>query len=244
MTEETTSENTINENANSVEPTNDSIQPVTPNEPVTHPRKTDKYQMLLAINILLFLALAVLYVLFFSKNSHNGSGKIAQTLQKAGNGTMKVAFINNDSVLAHYDLVNKLSDELAGKTKRLEGEIASKQKAFEKDASYFQEQVQKKTLSDQSAQEIYAQLQQNQQSIMDLRDKYAMELQQNQIDMNIVVLDSVMNFLKRYNEKYKFDYILGFTKGGNILYANDTLDITNDVIKELNDQYQKAKPAK
>jgi outer membrane protein len=57
------------------------------------------------------------------------------------------------------------------------------------------------------------------------------------MDMNVALIDSVMNFLKRYNEKYKFDYILGFTKGGNILYANDTLDVTNDVIKELNAAY-------
>ena len=40
-------------------------------------------------------------------------------------------------------------------------------------------------------------------------------------------------------DRYKFDYILGFTKGGNILYANDTLDVTNDVIRELNAAYLK-----
>lgn len=244
MTEENTSENLLNETVTPVEVANDNIRPANTDEPVARPRKTDKYQMLLAINILLFLGLAILYVLFFSKKGDDGSGKVAQALQKSGSGTMKVAFINNDSVLAHYDLVTKLSDELAGKTKRLEAEVANKQKAFEKDAAYFQEQVQKKSLSDQSAQEIYAQLQQNQQNILEMRDRYAMELQQNQLDMNVVVLDSVMNFLKRYNEKYKFDYILGFTKGGNILYANDTLDITNDVIRELNGQYRAMSPAK
>jgi outer membrane protein len=57
------------------------------------------------------------------------------------------------------------------------------------------------------------------------------------MDMNVALIDSVMNFLKRYNDKYKFDYILGFTKGGNILFANDTLDVTQDVIKELNSAY-------
>lgn len=241
MTEEINTDNFTPEPATPVEIT-EQAQPAA--EPASHPRKTDRLQMLLALNILLFLALAVLYVLFFSNRGNSSRQSTVQALQKAGTGTMKVAFINNDSVLAHYELVNKLSDELAGKTKRLEGEIAAKQKAFEKDAAYFQEQVQKKTLSDQSAQEIYAQLQHNQQGILDLRDKYAMELQQNQMDMNVVVLDSVMNFLKRYNEKYKFDYILGFTKGGNILYANDTLDITRDVIKELNEQYHKQHPSK
>jgi outer membrane protein len=244
MTEDTTSETNFSTPEIPVEPINDTINPEPTGEVAVHPRKTDKTQLLLALNILLFLALAILYVLFFSKHSQIRSDSISQTLQKAVSGNMKVAFINNDSVLANYDLVTKLADELSGKTKRLEGEIASKQKAFEKDAAYFQDQVQKKTLSDQSAQEIYGQLQQNQQSILELRDRYAAELQQNQIDMNIVVLDSVMNFLKRYNEKYKFDYILGFTKGGNILYANDTLDITKNVIKELNEQYNKQNLAK
>jgi|WetSurMetagenome_2_1015567.scaffolds.fasta_scaffold128139_2 outer membrane protein len=244
MTEDTTSETNFSTPETPVEPITDTLNPETRSEAAVHPRKTDKTQLLIALNILLFLALAILYVLFFSKHGQSDSDSISQTLQKTGSGNMKVAFINNDSVLANYDLVTKLADELAGKTKRLEGEIASKQKAFEKDAAYFQDQVQKKTLSEQSAQEIYGQLQQNQQSILELRDRYAAELQQNQIDMNIVVLDSVMNFLKRYNEKYKFDYILGFTKGGNILYANDTLDITKNVIKELNGQYNKQNPAK
>ena len=128
--------------------------------------------------------------------------------------------------------------DLEAKGKRLEGEVASKQQAFEKDAAYFQDQVAKKSISDQSAQEIYGQLQQNQKAIYDLRDRYAAELQQSEMDMNVALIDSVMNFLKRYNDKYKFDYILGFTKGGNILFANDTLDVTNDVIKELNIAYK------
>jgi len=148
-----------------------------------------------------------------------------------------VAFVNNDSILSHYELVKKMRADLEAKGKRLESEVAAQQQAFEKDAAYFQEQVKKKALSDQSAQEIYGQLQQNQQKIYALRDRYSAELQQSQMDMNVAFIDSVMNFLKRYNEKYKFDYILGFTKGGNIFYANDTLDITKDVIKELNAAY-------
>ena len=159
--------------------------------------------------------------------------------QKANKGSMSVAFVNNDSILSKYELVIKMRTDLEAKGKRLQDEVAAKQKAFEKDAAYFQEQVAKKAITDKSAQEIYGQLQQNQKTITDLRDRYAAELQQSEMDMNVALIDSVMNFLKRYNDKYKFDYILGFTKGGNILYANDTLDVTNDVIKELNIAYHK-----
>lgn len=198
--------------------------------------KSNVNPLFLALNLVTLAGVIILFILYFTgTNSKNNtsSGAIA----KANRGAISVAFVNNDSILNHYELVKKMRADLEAKGKRLEGEVAAKQQAFEKDAAYFQEQVKKKAISDQSAQEIYGQLQQNQQKIYELRDRYAAELQQSEMDMNVALIDSVMNFLKRYNDKYKFDYILGFTKGGNILYANDTLDVTNDVIKELNSAY-------
>jgi outer membrane protein len=192
--------------------------------------------LLLALNIVMLVGIIILFILHFTGSGNKGSASGA--FAKASKGEISVAFVNNDSILSNYDLVKKMRADLEAKGKRLEGEVAAKQQAFEKDAAYFQEQVKKKAISDQSAQEIYGQLQQNQQSIAQLRDRYAAELQQSEMDMNVALIDSVMNFLKRYNDKYKFDYILGFTKGGNILFANDTLDVTKDVIKELNIAYQ------
>ena len=192
--------------------------------------------LMLALNLVMLVGIIILFVLHFT-GSGSKSNAVSGALDKAHKGVISVAFVNNDSILSHYELVKKMRADLEAKGKRLEGEVAAKQQAFEKDAAYFQEQVKKKAISDQSAQEIYGQLQQNQQSIYQLRDKYTAELQQSEMDMNVALIDSVMNFLKRYNDKYKFDYILGFTKGGNILYANDTLDVTNDVIKELNAAY-------
>jgi outer membrane protein len=194
--------------------------------------------MLLALNIVMLVGIIILYILHFS-GSEAKNNRISGAVEKANKGAISVAFVNNDSILSNYELVKKMRADLTEKGKRLEAEVAAKQKAFEKDAAYFQEQVAKKAISDQSAQEIYGQLQQNQQQIYQLRDKYTAELQQSEMDMNVALLDSVMNFLNRYNEKYKFDYILGFTKGGNILYANDTLDVTGDVLKALNEEYLK-----
>jgi outer membrane protein len=205
-------------------------------EPVT-PAGNKINPLLLALNLVMLVGLIILYILHFT-GSGSKNNALSGALAKANKGAISVAFVNNDSILSNYDLVKKMRADLEAKGKRLEGEVAAKQQAFEKDAAYFQEQVKKKAISDQSAQEIYGQLQQNQQSIYQLRDKYAAELQQSEMDMNVALIDSVMNFLKRYNEKSKFDYILGFTKGGNILFANDTLDVTKDVIKELNIAYQ------
>ena len=204
-------------------------------EPILTPN-TKINPVLLVLNLVMLVGLIILYILHFT-GSGSKSNPISGAVNKSNKGSISVAFVNNDSILSNYELVKKMRADLEAKGKRLEGEVAAKQKAFEKDAAYFQDQVAKKSISDQSAQEIYGQLQQNQQKIYELRDRYAAELQQSEMDMNVALIDSVMNFLKRYNDKYKFDYILGFTKGGNILYANDTLDVTDDVIKELNNAY-------
>jgi len=206
--------------------------------------KSSSKSWLIYLNIVLLAGLAVLYVLHFTSGKGEDGPGMSQTLAKAGSGNISVAYVNNDSILENYELVKNLRKELQAKGDRYSADIANKQAVFEKDAAYFQEQVQKKSISEQSAQEIYASLMENQQKIYDLRDKYANEIQQSEVDMNVAVLDSVMNFLERYNTRYKFDYILGFNKVGSILYANDTLDITKDVIRSLNEEYRSKHPGK
>ncbi len=201
------------------------------------PLKSGKYNpLLLAMNIVLLLALIILYFMFFKAKNSAFTNDNAKFEAKTHSG-MRVAYINNDSIVSKYELVKKMHEDFKAKTQRLEGEVAAKQKAFEKDAAYFQEQVNKKTISEQSAQQIYGKLQQEQQRIMELRNRYMADLQQSEMQMNMTLLDTVTNFLKRYNKDGKFDYILSYTKGGNVLLANDSLDITNSVVRALNEEY-------
>jgi len=234
MTEElnNTTENTSTEQVASA---NENILTATENNV---PAAAKINPLLLALNLVMLVGLIILYILYFTSSGNNNNSSGA-ALAKANKGSISVAFVNNDSILNNYELVKKMRADLEAKGRRLEAEVAGKQKAFEKDAAYFQDQVAKKTISEKSAQEIYGQLQQNQKSIYDLRDRYAADLQRSELDMNIALLDSVTNFLNRYNDKYKFDYIFGYAKGGNILFANDTLNVTKDVLKALNEEYLK-----
>jgi len=227
------------ESNNSPEASENEVQPViVHNEPLPliEPPRKDKTQLLLILNLVMLIGLAALYIMFFSKGSSVDNG-VVQSLRKINSGSLGIAYVNSDSILTNYALVKKMRGDLTAKSSRLEAEITAKQKAYEKDAAYFQEQVKNKSISEQSAQEVYQSLMQEQQKIVDLRDKYTADLQQHEFNLNVMLLDSVTNFLKRYNTKYKFDYILGYNKGGNIYLANDTLNITNDVIREINKEY-------
>lgn len=50
------------------------------------------------------------------------------------------------------------------------------------------------------------------------------------------VRDSITNFITQYNSRKGYDYILA-KYNENMLYANKSLDITNEIVDELNSRY-------
>jgi outer membrane protein len=191
--------------------------------------------VLLYVNVVLFIGLVILYIIVFG---HKTPKPTVIDSHVAESGLpLKIAYVNSDSILANYKMAIIKKNELESKSNALQAEIAQKQKAFEKDANYFQEQVNKNALSQQSAQEIYEELMKEQQKIYSLQDQYSAELSQNEMDINMMLLDTLTNFLKRYNIPYGYDYILGFNKAGNIFLTNEKYDITDAVIEGLNKEY-------
>ena len=51
------------------------------------------------------------------------------------------------------------------------------------------------------------------------------------------VVNQVNDYIKEYGEKHGYDFIYGANGTGNIVYANKDYDITEDVLKGLNDEY-------
>lgn len=73
-----------------------------------------------------------------------------------------------------------------------------------------------------------------QQELMELRDKMLEGLGEDEKKINESLQTNLLTFLKEYNQKHGYDFILGYQPGGGILFANDSLDVTLDVVKGLN----------
>ena len=200
-------------------------------------------RILWVINILIIIAVAVLFYLQFNKQEEQPktAKPQMQKLSLPAEGSTRIAFVNSDIILQNYELVNQMASELEKERKRKDNILKTRQKEFDQEAAYFQESVQKQSISEASAQNIYEQLMEKQQEIYALQDQYGGELQQKEFKMNMVLLDSVRNYLHRINVDYQFDYILNFNETGGILLAKDTFDITNSVVKGLNMEYKALK---
>ena len=188
---------------------------------------------------ILLLGMIVLFVLFFTLKKPENVVPLA--FQKAGTKSTSVVFVNIDSLNSRYEFIKVLKGDLEATGKRMQNEILSEQAAFEKEAADFQKQVADKSMSEEKAKIIYEMLMQKQQALVDKKDRYTQQVTDKEMKMNLTLLDTVTNFLKRYNRTYKFDYIMGLKTAGEILVANDTLDITKDVLNALNKDYQDKK---
>jgi outer membrane protein len=199
----------------------------------------------LAVTLLLAAGLIVLYILFFTnKESKKEPSAVSQpaTINMTGSASTPIAFVDTDELLDKYDLVKVLSAQLEQDQKNKDALFRKKQREYEEEAAYFQESVQKQTISESSAQVIYEQLMLKQQSLYELQEQYSSELARKELEMTRVLLDSVKNYLARANQTYQFDYILNYSMAGTILHAKDTFDITQSVLQGLNQEYKAKNP--
>ncbi len=191
----------------------------------------------LYLNIVLFIAVALLYIDRFSGNS----GAKEQNSHVSTGNAGDIVYINIDSLLNSYDLYNELKTSLIQEQQNLEAGLNSKSKAYQRKAMEFQQKVEKRLVTQAQAEEMQQQLMSEQQSLLQLKDQLTAQLAEKEQNMNKQIFDRVTSYLKKYNKDGKHKIILGNTMGSNVLEADSTLDITKIALKGLNEDYQMTK---
>jgi outer membrane protein len=155
-----------------------------------------------------------------------------------------IAHVNLDSLTANYLMTKDLAAELEAKMKKLDDELANKQKTFQANVTDFQNKAQKGLETRLKLAEIEQQLNVEQQNLLQLSETYRMQMAEEQTVMQNKIVQAIMDYLKEYNKDKGFKYILGNRFDAKILYADPTLDITQSVLQGINAKYQAEHPVK
>ncbi|HZM12578.1 MAG TPA: OmpH family outer membrane protein, partial [Bacteroidales bacterium] len=172
-----------------------------------------------------------------------GKNKVntAQVSQAADKG---IAFIELDSVIAHFDMATDKTSELEQKSKNSEAELTAKSQAFDRDVKDYQNKAQKGLITRATAAEMEQTLAQQQQQLLALRDQMAYNLNEEGTVAQRQVLEYINLYLAEFNADGRYQYILAKQFPGPILYSDTTLDITTAVITGLNTKYKAEKEKK
>lgn len=183
-------------------------------------------------------AVAALAVLAGCKNT--AGTPAADSSAVASNGISSVsdiAYVDIDSLIAHYDMYTDLSAEFETKAKKIEGELTSKKRRLEKEVRDYQEKASNGLMTRSQMAQTEEQLQAKMQSYEQSSQKTLAELDEEQQVMTNQVIYSIMNYIKEYNSNLRYKMILSTTGSGPVLDADPALNITSEILNGLNQRY-------
>jgi outer membrane protein len=154
--------------------------------------------------------------------------------------SIKIAFVDIDSLLSKYEFSIILNKEMLRKEEDMRMKLSEKAKTLQADYDDFQRKLQNNVYATRErAEEEQARILKQKDALEKLEQRLIGELSAESQKNNITLHDSINSFLKAYNAEKKFDLILSRV-GDNILFANNALNITEEVINGLNARYTPA----
>jgi outer membrane protein len=192
-----------------------------------------------ALFVVLFLAVAVLYFFHFSGNIKKG--KTEQTTTKAEVPVGGIVFVNIDSIIFNFNMYADRRQELTKKQQSADAELNSKGAQYQNGVKDYQDKVNKGLVTRASAAQMEQALIQQQQDLVALRDKLQSNLVEEEQVMNRQVMEYITKFLEENKTEYNYQFILGKSFGGVVLYSDSSLEITQRVLAALNKKYQSEK---
>jgi outer membrane protein len=184
------------------------------------------------LNIVLALAVGVLYYLHFS--SAKGSDSIP--LQPKDIKPSALVYINSDTLLAKYELSKRMRSDLEEKNRKSQAELEAKAKKFDEELQSLQQRA--ATFTREQAQAAEESLKQKQQQILMRREELAQQLTNEEGKLHEQLYTAISDYLRKYSKSANYKFVLGYSRGGALLYANDSLDITGQVLDGLNKEYK------
>lgn len=203
------------------------------------------------INGILAVAVAIL---FYQVHSLKNTGDVSSQnevenknpiiVTSASNlADAKIAYINTDSINEHYAYIADFTKVLKSKKSVIESQMQTLTTRFQKDYESFQQSAQAGIASEADLMKQKTNLERQQQEIANKElqmQNLGIELEEKNIELN----KNVKDFLAKYNNG-KFDYVLSYSDMmPTILLVNPKLDITNDILKGINQEYKNKKNKK
>jgi outer membrane protein len=147
---------------------------------------------------------------------------------------LKIAYVNVDSLEAHYELLKKRRSDFKSRQETMERELQQSYQQIQSKSEFFQQKAQ--TMTQSELQQAEKQLMLMQQSLEGRRQSLTEQLAKEQEEFNKDLKKRLDAFLVSYNAKKGYDYIFSYSAAGGsaIMFASKKFDITNDIIDGMN----------
>jgi outer membrane protein len=195
-------------------------------------------------NVILTILVGYLLVTQFTSKKGDGG-----SYTRKGNDTLtmnkqfRIAYFEMDSIEAHFGLVKDVKAELSKKEEEITLELDRMGKNLQKKYNDYQAQAQSGNMTQAQSEEAAQEL----KNLDDQMKNKKAERDQEYSDLVMRkmrdVKTKIEDFLKEYNKTRDFSYIVSYEQG-LFYYRDSAYNITDDVIKGLNEKYKTSSSSK
>lgn len=184
------------------------------------------------------IATAVAIVSVMASCQNKETTNTAKKTETAAVSNEKIVYVNSDSLLTKYQYFKDIKTKLESKTKAAQDDMAAKAQAFQREVAQYQQQQNTLPADQRAATE--ERLGRKDQELKAYQQNAGAALQNEQQQENEKLYDKVADYLKEYAKKKGYKMVLTYSKGNSaILFADESLDVTSEVIVGLNEAYKK-----
>lgn len=172
------------------------------------------------LTIVILLVLSVGY-LFYTQNSQKED----------------VVFIDVNILMADYEGMKDAKKRFKEKSNVWQANVDSLIADFQSELKNYEKDHSKMTKRENELkQEV---LRNKQQQVGNYQKAIARQSEEEDAKLSEVVIGDVNAYIKKYGETHNYKIIIGANNSGNVLYAQEGIDITQDVLTGLNAEYVK-----
>lgn len=199
----------------------------------------------LILSIISLVAVIALGIISFTGKGSASEAKSGENAPAAGSGA--IVYFNLDRVLNEYDMANDLRSVVESKAQGIQEEVNRRGNKLQNDVNSFQEKLNKGLIT-RSVAEVQGQKLEQQRNDF---NNFANQKNQEIAEEQQVMMNNIGDAIKTFLDKYASDnsYAMVIATQGDILpapvaAADSSLDVTDDIIVKLNDEYVKTKSKK
>ena len=199
----------------------------------------------LILSIISLVAVIALGIISFTGKGSASEAKSGENAPAAGSGA--IVYFNLDRVLNEYDMANDLRSVVESKAQGIQEEVNRRGNKLQNDVNSFQEKINKGLIT-RSVAEVQGQKLEQQRNDF---NNFANQKNQEIAEEQQVMMNNIGDAIKTFLDKYASDnsYAMVIATQGDILpapvaAADSSLDVTDDIIVKLNDEYVKTKSKK
>jgi len=144
----------------------------------------------------------------------------------------KTAYVDNTVLIQDYYKMKSTEARFEKKSKALSDELDSIAGEFQKEVEEFQDKMGR--MSNQQREQRQNELIQKQQRLQQRQQQQSQILRQESDQAVDSLITEVKEFVGNYGKEKGYSYIFGSNESANIMYAKEGLDITEEILEQLN----------